>query len=228
MMIGPKFNTRLIDPVIWSMVIEMRMSILMPAFILVLRRASVRTEFFVLAAVALLGNAPFFRFAHAAPFFIVGIQVAKHRLRIVSWVLGLSFWWRLAFLLASLALYGGRMFTPEASTLVDYVIGVGACGLILCVLSFPPCNAIASGPIALFLGNSSYSFYLVHLPVLVFLTSWFLPITHSLLGCWVSGLCASLLISAAIRALVELPSQRLGKRVWPASTAWIRNMVGAA
>ena len=219
-MVGPNLNDRLIDPVIWSMVIEMRMSLLMPAFILMLRRTTVRSDVLILAAAVLSGT--HFHFANAAPFFIGGIQLAKHRRLLASHVRRFSSWQRSTLLVASLSLYGSRMLGSEASSLVNYVAGIGAGKLILCVLYLPVCSAITSSRPALLLGHFSYSFYLIHLPVMIILTSWLIRPTHSLLACWGSSICASMLISAAIYHLVELPLQKVGKRVWPASYSWIR------
>lgn len=228
-LIGPRFNTNAIDPVIWSMVIEMRISILMPAFILILRRTTLRADLLILAAAVLLGGTGYFGLTTCSvPFFIGGILVAKHRQSVLAFARGLGLLWKLAFLAASMTLFGIRMFGYETSTLMGYVSGAGATGLILSVLCFPTCNRIASSKVAVFLGEISYSFYLVHLPVLIFLTSWLLPATHSLLVCWTSSLCASLLLSRAMRGQLEVPLQRLGKLVWPATRAWVRSQLQPA
>jgi len=125
------------------------------------------------------------------------------------------------FLAISAALFGSRMLGYDTSTVMAYVSGVGATGLILSVLCFPACNRVASSGIARFLGDVSYSFYLVHLPVLIFISSWLLPTTHSMLVCWISSLCAALILSKVMHSQVELPLQKLGKLVWPATRAWV-------
>lgn len=219
-LIGPRFNSAAIDPVIWSMVIEMRISILMPAFILILRRTTKRVDILVLVVVILFGGSDYLRLAIAIPYFIAGTLIAKHRQSILAFVRGLSRLWKLAFLATSAALFASRMLGYDASTAMGYVSGAGATGLILSVLCFPLCEQIASSRVARFLGDVSYSFYLVHLSVLIFLSSWLLPATHSMLACWISSLCAALIVSKAMRSQVELPMQKFGKLVWPVTRAW--------
>jgi len=226
-MIGPKFDAHLIDPVVWTMVFEMRMSILMPALILLLRNTRARTDLLIIAAVVLFGLCGHLALAWVAPFFIAGLEIAKHRHAVIAYVHSLPLSKRAAFLTASLALYASRMFGSEASTPLSYASGLGAAGLILCVLCLPACNSIASSRVALCLGKISYSFYLVHLPIMICLASWLLPSTHSLLVCWVSSLCASVLVSAVIWYLVELPCQSLGKRDWPAPRAHLERLFRA-
>jgi peptidoglycan/LPS O-acetylase OafA/YrhL len=222
-MIGPKFNTDIIDPVIWSLIIEMRMSIMMPVFIVMLRHCNVLAEFIVLLAIALLANLTHtFQFAYAAPFFLAGVQLAKHRQSIVERTRGFVLWQKGALAAASFTLYGTRMFCDTGSPIVDYATGAGAVGLIICVLSLPAFKAAASSRVALVLGDVSYSFYLLHLPIMIFVASWLLGSTHSLVACWALSLCGALLISAASNHLLERPFQEIGKQVWPAAQALMR------
>src|ERR1051326_6300786 len=65
-------------------------------------------------------------------------------------------------------------------------------------------RALSFGPVR-FLGDVSYSFYLVHLAVLVFVTSWLLPATGSGPICILAALAAMLLVAAAFRHTIELP-----------------------
>ncbi|MDB5155838.1 MAG: hypothetical protein JWR50_545, partial [Mucilaginibacter sp.] len=55
LIIGPGFNTRLIDPPIWSLVVEMKMSIILPFFILIVSRCGVMVNiglFFLISCLA--------------------------------------------------------------------------------------------------------------------------------------------------------------------------------
>ena len=67
-----------------------------------------------------------------------------------------------------------------------------------------------------FLGDISYSFYLVHLPVLVFVTSWVFPATHSGAICLLAAAIATLLVAAAFRQFIEVPAVRRARPLWEA------------
>ena len=74
-------------------------------------------------------------------------------------------------------------------------------------MSSPTARRILTvGPVRI-LGDISYSFYLLHLPILIFVTSWLLPIASSA-SCLATALAATCVTAFAFRQLIELPAMR--------------------
>jgi peptidoglycan/LPS O-acetylase OafA/YrhL len=66
---------------------------------------------------------------------------------------------------------------------------------------------------AQFLGDISYSFYLIHLPILLAITSALYPLTGSALFSIAVSLACSLPVAWAIYVMVEIPGQNWGKGI---------------
>ncbi|MDR3742045.1 MAG: acyltransferase [Terracidiphilus sp.] len=211
-MIAPGVNTHGIDPVIWSLVIEMKVSILFPAIIFMVRRIrSLYADALILACVILLG--PLHSLLGFIPVFVAGSYLAKYQQPIREW-LGLQpNWFKALILLAALAIYGAHNFIAAPTSYVGTLLtAAGSALILLSVLTWSPLNRIAAcGPVH-FLGAVSYSFYLLHLPILLATTSCLYPLFHSLLLCVVSALALALISSKLIYEVVELPGVRLGNR----------------
>ncbi len=192
-----------LDPVIWSLVHELRISAIVPALLWAARR---RLAPMMLASAALQvatgidpGGKPFWGqgalgsllvTGYFVPFFVLGIALAAREPRLPAW----STW---PLLLAAMALLSG------AAGANDLAYGAGATLLIALA---PRCDRMLSVAPLLFLGRISYSLYLVHLPL-------FLVVIYALhAGSAALPLLvpASLLAGWGFNALVERPSQRLG------------------
>jgi peptidoglycan/LPS O-acetylase OafA/YrhL len=80
---------------------------------------------------------------------------------------------------------------------------------------------IGTSPPVEFLGDISYSFYLIHLPILLAVTSVLNPRIGSPLLCIAICLACSLVVAYAIYSWIEIPGQNLGKL---ASRAWSKRI----
>jgi peptidoglycan/LPS O-acetylase OafA/YrhL len=218
LLIGPSFDTSTLDPVVWSLVVEMRMSLLFP--LVVWGLAGVRTWRGGTAALALslaiaLGaprlGVHTFTFL---PLFVLGAVLATLRRPLFASAARLPHPAVLAVAAAALLLYDVRFalfgfrFDYYAA---DLVIGVGGAALLVLAAARPGWQrALSSRPIAL-LGRVSYSFYLIHLPVLIVLTSWLHRAGVPAALCALAALVASLALAWLLLHAVEQPFQGWGR-----------------
>lgn len=211
-MIAPGVQTNGIDPVIWTLVLEMKVSLLFPAILFVLRRTPHWAfDLLLLAVLAALG--PLNPFLSVLPIFFAGACLAKYAapLRVAfarrsGWLLSLVF-------LAALALYGIRDILGLPNTYPGALtISAGSVLLLLLVLCWTPLNRLAASPPVHFLGVVSFSFYLLHLPVLLAVTSLLHPVLHSVPLCAAVALPLALGLARLSYGCIERPGIRLG--VW--------------
>jgi peptidoglycan/LPS O-acetylase OafA/YrhL len=113
--------------------------------------------------------------------------------------------------LLGLPLYAVRTLVPAT---IDHYWGHIVCGIgatLLIVAAAEGRLTVLGGRMAQGLGRLSYSFYLVHLPLLLLAVSW-LPGQPKPLA-WALALAAALAVAAMLHWLAELPTQRLGRRL---------------
>ena len=94
----------------------------------------------------------------------------------------------------------------------DYIIGVGALGLIALARAVQKFQTVLNHAIPVWLGRISYSLYLVHLPVLFVASqmigaTWPRPLTSILV------VALSLAIAELTARFIEFPAIMLGKRL---------------
>lgn len=68
-------------------------------------------------------------------------------------------------------------------------------------------------PVIQFFGKTSFGFYLLHMPVMIFLVSYVYPATKSLVVCAVVVASVSYLFAYLMYRFVEYPGIELGRRV---------------
>lgn len=222
-MISPHLDVNQIDPVIWSLVIEMKISLIFPMILMIVKRtATAPYAAFALGlsviVTALLhsfvgGGSSWVRAAIMIPVFLLGAYLAKYRITIVTW-LRLSLWIRLSLAIAGVFLYDLMWIYPSLNRgALRFCSACGSGAFILLFLASKRLENVGrAGPIQ-FLGRVSYSFYLVHLPILLGLASILFPLTRSLPLVLFTTLTCSLLAAWAIYAFVEVPGQAWGKRL---------------
>ncbi|MFC4100406.1 acyltransferase family protein [Paenibacillus xanthanilyticus] len=220
------FDTDKINPPIWSLVHEMRISIIFPFLMFVLVRW--RTLFSVALACALsvLGIAAtsvlnpsslvnMYITIHYAAIFMVGALLAKHMSEISRFIRGKSRIVKVIMLLIGFLLYNFKTVLPNWSLIHNYLFNEWAItigGSIYISIAFGSITlerVLLLSPIQ-FLGKISYSLYLYHMVVL-------LSLTHLLHG-WMNieiilviSFVVSLIVSTVMYYLVEKPSMNFGK-----------------
>jgi peptidoglycan/LPS O-acetylase OafA/YrhL len=167
------YDTEQYNVVFWTLVYEMRVSIVFPlliAFVLRMR--------FIYAALMTLACPLIYLFAiHYWPWteatmltvsvvgaFVCGILLAQHMDKIRIWYRSLSGLQRNIFAIVSLVFY--NYGTNYQSRLNHVLIVSGAVGLIILAIYSDSARRLLQRPVPMFLGKISYSLYLVHATVL--------------------------------------------------------------
>ncbi len=211
LLIGPKFDSRTINPVIWTLVIELKISLIYPMFpiaaaILGARVSAAGALFF---GVWLWGTGVTGYWPYLFQFMVGGIifrLIADHATSIKRY--------RIEILLSCLLLYLSSLFAFESrdSVAAQLVLGLAFGGLILSSLTVVRLRCALESAISQFLGKVSFSLYLLHLPLLLA----FVRLTTAQDGIEKASfvmifLCSSLLLATLLNRFVEIPAMRLGR-----------------
>jgi peptidoglycan/LPS O-acetylase OafA/YrhL len=219
------------DNVIWSLIHELRISLLFPFVILLVNRINWKMNILLclfLSSLRIINNhfhlqtsngflITYFDTAHYLAFFILGTIIAMNRENLIKLFQKQTFIIKSFLLFVSLIIYN---FTDRLASLVhfsnlslnEYITAIASCSLIIISLSSRSLGKLLLiRPIQL-LGKISYSLYLYHLPVLLSMVHLFygkLP----LLTIYILSIVAGLAISALTWFLIENPSMHLGKTI---------------
>lgn len=228
---GPKSIS--LDPPIWSLIIEMRISLLFPLLVVCVRRfgwIAVGSALILAygcgklqiaigednaAGVPKSFTGTFLFTGRYMILFMLGIIMAQRINGLKALMQSLSLKSHIAalsFLAAIWLVLAYKELEISHSGAVDVFCGVCAMYLIALCVTFPKLSRRLSVPPLLWLGNISYSLYLIHMPVMLGLfyllyRSVSLPIMLAI------ALSASLLAAQLMYHWIELPSQMLGRKL---------------
>ena len=216
-------HTNTYNNAIWSLVQEMRVSLVFPLLFWLVRRNKVITNL-VLCGVLSGASALATRYQietsngyqtdycftlHVSSLFIIGILLAQYRESLSMHYRGISTAAKYAILFFALVLYRVSM-ESQAVLLRDYGAATGAAVFIVFALASGRISTLLRKPTFTFLGNISYAMYLNHLTILVLV----MFLGYRFLSLW--PLC--LVIVASILAFsfpfwrwIERPSISLGR-----------------
>lgn len=218
------YESNAFDPVIWSLIHEMRISFIFPLIAYMVIRVNWKIS--IVTAFSLSLITAFFHFVgiedskgyltaytdtlHFSSLFIFGALLAKNKDSIVNCYKRLSSKTKWMSLIIAFVLYIYGDLMTNNWIVNDYLITLGACILIgISVSSILVVKVLSFGPF-LFLGKISYSLYLYHFIVLLAVVHLFygtLPI-----GClYLFYIIGSLTISIFAWKFVEKPSIKLGR-----------------
>ncbi|MGB0066183.1 MAG: acyltransferase [Terracidiphilus sp.] len=226
------YNTQQFDCPIWSLVQEMRISLIFPALCWLVLRFKSRWSLGLAAALtclAVLFGLPAvpealqaYNSFQIAALFVFGIFLARERNRFADWYRGLP---RFAKFLAGFASIGcflfggtclilltGHIFGRASTEVAQWMTAIGAGGIVMVSLHSWWCQkALAWEPIQ-FLARISYSLYLWHFVVLLYCVHLFygrMPFAAVL------GLAFVLMFPLSWLSFrwIELPSNALGRRL---------------
>jgi peptidoglycan/LPS O-acetylase OafA/YrhL len=217
------FDTNLFLMPSWTLVHEMRLSLVFPLLAAVVARGQGRWLLLLLlaalSAVGIVLDAMFsgygnyFITLHYAAFFVAGALIARLRAHSARVYNSLRRSQRFVFLAAALLLYVyGRaipVVAPLPSAVADLPIAAGAVMIILWSMSNPP--VLSAGPVR-WLGKVSYGLYLSHFSL--FLAS--IHLLNGMLPLWAILLIdipLALAFAELFWRLVEAPAIRLGRRL---------------
>ncbi len=214
-----------VNPVVWSLVHEVRISILFPALIWI----AVRVKWQVLAPLAFLGSGSAKLIHHFARLdgiaaslmetasylflFVAGAELAIHRSALKRRVeqLGVGRQWTLLVIAALLLNSRWNVFnlSPELQIVL---VWTGAIAIVALISNPGPWEGILQHAGLRWLGKISYSLYLVHLAVLFGMLYTFHGRIPNPAIVFLSVL-VSLLLAALFHRLVESPSLDLGRKL---------------
>lgn len=231
-MVGTKEAMKL-DGVMWTLVHELRISLIFPVVLLSVLKYRWRAIFwyFVISLACtesllfLTGKvakgyadatfaATFLETGYFVVFFACGAYLAIARQNVSRQIANLPRWGK-ALLFAATAYFLLKSDFDKhgiAGCVADYLRGLGGLGLIGLAMGVPKFGTALAHEIPLWLGRISYSLYLVHVPILyvvlqTFGSSW-PPLLASM-----AIIALSLLAADVIARTIEFPFIRLGKRL---------------
>jgi peptidoglycan/LPS O-acetylase OafA/YrhL len=199
------------NPVFWSLVVEIRMSLLLPLLVLALQKGrSFLSDASLLAVTLVLANT--WSWLAYLPLFAMGALAAKH---VASWfalTASVPRWALFVFLVCGVALYGHRALMPNLVQQQAHVVSaVGSSLLIFCAIRFSSLSGVLCSPLFGFMGQTSYGFYLLHLPLLLLLFSWSPRSAEALVLCVLMALALGYLFAWLIYRYVERPANDWGR-----------------
>ncbi|MGE7787435.1 acyltransferase family protein [Bacillus cereus] len=222
------YNANQYNTVIWSLVHEMRISIIFPFVMFFVLRFNWKYNISLSFALSLISfvllkvfmptsNTNFIITIHYTSMFIIGALLAKHIDVISNYFKKLSKSSKIiVFLIAVLSYtYNGLFSNIEIihKFLIDeYAIAIGGSLFIIIALSSDVFSELLNLRPILFLGKISYSLYLYHTIILfslIYIFNDMLPISIILF----STIILSLILSSIFYYLVESPSMKLGKKI---------------
>lgn len=221
-----------LNPIMWTLIHEMRISLLFPLLILLCRNTRIAIPaalLLLVAATKILAGLQSFYPAHPGtvgitflwtaqmtPYFITGILLSKHREQIHALWQRLPKPARFGLIVAPLFIFAVPFEFIFAKR--DALYGLGAAALVVLAIEIPRLRAFLNEPIPQWLGRISYSIYLIHLPIM-------LVVVPPLIGRMPFGfvvaavLAAALAAATVLHALVEVPAIKLGHRLTRRTTS---------
>ena len=207
-----KTDQSLIDPVIWTLSLEIKMSLILPIFIFWLKKSSQPISQILLIITTFSLSFLSMKFYYL-PLFIMGLLLSQHwnKLKAINQTTKISS----IVLLVSILLIGNR-FTLNITNnaqVESFITGLGTMLFIPCAITFNPLSLFLKSPLVSFMGKISYSFYLYHLPFLLISTSVLYPIFHDFLIPMIISLIISMFISYISYLIIEKKSMAIFKKI---------------
>ncbi|MGN6394918.1 MAG: acyltransferase family protein [Mucilaginibacter sp.] len=229
------FDTMAINPVIWSLVVEMRITLIFPVLLFIIRRSpgkALITSIFVSVAFFIWGsyfesskgfNSSYSDTMYYLYVFAVGGVIAKHQRGALTLISKISPAARGTLLIIMLFMLNyahtiervqvSSVFLNDIFTIVrDVFIVIPSAYLIIWGIYINDIESFIKKKAILYLGKISFSLYLVHIPISAFLYFMFFGhVQGSLKPLVIVFIISSLIAAAIFHYLIEAPAQRLAK-----------------
>ena len=215
-LIGPVFSSGLLDPPIWSLVIEMKMSLILPFLIKIVMRSSVISNIFLLVIFISIT----YKYSTAPiAIFLIGVLLAKYKeelLRLLNKLRSLNvillFITALCLFNSNLIFHSFRKLNMDLSLFYNYMISIGSAVIIISIIAFKKIASVFKIGVIEFLGNISYSFYLIHFPIMFTVISLISRVVPFGIACiYLSSFLATVVLGYLINVSIERPFQKSAK-----------------
>ncbi|MEK5111910.1 acyltransferase family protein [Bacillus sp. FSL R5-0677] len=224
-----KYNTDAYNGVIWSLVHEMRISMIFPLVLMVCLRKTLRGSLLSLFSFSICSVLILLLFhssltltsyaltLHYTVLFLLGALVAKYKENIIVFYSNRTKNEKIAWFLFAILLYMYEGLIGEIKLLNnfifrDYVIAISACLFVILSLSVSTLSSLLRNKYLLYLGKISYSLYLYHiisLFSLIYMLHEILPLPIIL----IFSLVFSFILAMLSYIFVEKFAFRVGKYV---------------
>ncbi|PEP27512.1 acyltransferase [Bacillus wiedmannii] len=175
-----KYNTDAYNGVIWSLVHEMRISIIFPLVLMVCLRKTLKYSLLSLFSFSICSVVILFLFhssltltsyaltLHYTVLFLLGALVAKYKNNLIVFYSSRTKNEKIAWFLFAVLLYMYEGLVGEINLLNnfifrDYVVAISACLFVILSLSVSTLSSLLRNKYLLYLGKISYSLYLYHI-----------------------------------------------------------------
>lgn len=232
------FDTTKIDPVIWSLVQEMRVSLLFPLLMLLIKRYHVLFLCAMMLVFYIVGELahPLYDGAttlEVVAFFLLGALLAKYRLLLVSLYQRMSRSAHYLVFACALLCYTAPWWLfpvkalQAAPVITDLLCVVGGALFIIQALASDHVSRILHMPSLVFLGRISFSVYLYHVIILAAAINLF----YGAVNLWLI-LCGVVVTTLAVGCGayygIEKPSIALGHLLTGKKRSWSRQSSNAS
>jgi peptidoglycan/LPS O-acetylase OafA/YrhL len=205
---SPQIN--IVNAPIWSLAVEMQISVIFPFLIMCMRKLGVAS-----VPIALVLSVGSRRIGLPTPIyylwlFVMGAELARHRDEITRFSKSISFAMQWSLLIIALLMVVWRWWGPHLGMVTTLLIDFGAAGIVIACRDFSILALLLARKNIQWLGRVSYSVYLIHFIVLYSLVcalSGNLPLWLVLSAVPV----ASLFVAKLLYDSVESPSIKLSK-----------------
>lgn len=224
-----KYNTDAYNGVIWSLVHEMRISIIFPLVLMVCLRKTLRDSLLTLFSFSICSVVILLLFhssltltsyaltLHYTVLFLLGALVAKYKNNVIVFYSNRTkneknAWFLLAILLYMYEGLIGEIKVLNNFILRDYVVAISACLFVILSLAVSTLSSLLRNKYLLYLGKISYSLYLYHiisLFSLIYMLHEILPLPIIL----IFSLVFSFILAMLSYIFVEKFAFRVGKYV---------------
>ncbi len=210
LMLLASFNSDLFDPVIWSLAIEMNISFIIPFLTLIIKKNELLFNILFITILTYVGV------EFWMTIFYAGILLARYHTLLGSYINKASKPVITGLFIITPALYTFRFtfHSNDSSHYPEYISCLASCIFIMLALYNNGFSAFLKNKICVFLGKVSYSFYLIHLPILITVASVFpYKNDYSLVPVFFISLSSSLFLAYIMYKFIETPFQNFAHKI---------------
>jgi peptidoglycan/LPS O-acetylase OafA/YrhL len=211
-MLAPETDTHVLNPVIWTLVVELKIGIIFPIIALIGETGGAVA---LLVATLVLGNALLWLELQGTWIFLFQFMLGALLFQLCRHKSTHSFIFGAMTLAAAMLLYWiFHICDNKEAIAAQIVIGISFFFLIGAAIVFSPFSRILETYISQLLGQISFTLYLVHLPVLLLFARFFSPTAFPTTVAFCLGyvLC-SITLAYCLTRMIEKPFIRKGRQI---------------